>query len=112
LVLESSIRFEEVKFQSGKEDKYYQQLIGQAKSSGLKIISFEELGTIREDNYLKSTISIKMAGSYRSLINYIKQIETDVYPVTVRSLIVSAPNSISTTLDCELTLAIYRNANG
>lgn len=111
LYLEKSIQNEESKFKFKNSEKYYQELISQAKSNGLKILSFEEMGTFLEDDLVRSNISLEMSGFYSGLVKYIKQLETDVYPVTVRSLNISASNSVSTDLRCEVTFSIYRNKN-
>ncbi len=92
-------------------DEYYGELLNKAKSSGLEILNFEEIGGNTGTEFLSSDISLKFACDYQSLLSYIGYLESSIYPVSIRSMKINTTDAISVVLSCELSLTIFRGPN-
>jgi len=89
-------------------DEYYGELLSRAKSCGLEIVNFEETGRNSQSEFLTSDVMLKFACDYRSLLSYIRYLESSIYPITIRSMKVSTADAISVVLSCELSLTVFR----
>ena len=92
-------------------EEYYRNLIKEVKTSGLRIVKFEEVGGKSEGEFQSSNLILELTGNYLSLVSFLEYLDGSSYPVSIGSLTVSTRDGVSTELDCKMAITIYRESN-